>query len=168
VVDVQPTAEFLLYVRRRQAKMVGASAVAVIVGIAVIAAYHKVASLNIVMGGVIAFGVLLALGTVSGRHLLREINNCLAGPSRTMELQTYGYRTVKAVSNNRVLATLDDVGSTNRTPKVEFKAIWFTPGLAEAPGGAARVFGGESVGQAVLAIADNGGVLGRVKRVHPR
>jgi hypothetical protein len=168
VVDVQPTAEFLPYVRRRQAKMVGGSAVAVVVGIAVILAYHKVVTLNIVMGGVIVVGILLALGTMSGRRLLREIDKSLAGPARTMELQTYGYRSIKAVTNNRVLATLDDVGSTNRTPKVEFRAIWFTPGLAEAPGGTARVFGVEAVGEAVLAIANNGGVLGRVKRVHPR
>jgi hypothetical protein len=84
-----------------------------------------------------------------------------------MELRTWGSRSAGSLAVNRVLATLDDVGGRNRTPKVEFKAIWFTPGIAEAPDSEARVYGGEAVGRAVLAIGDQGAVMGRVKAVHP-
>lgn len=165
--DAQPTTGFISYVRRRQSKMISGGVAAVFIGIVVIVADHKTAGLNIAMGAVILLGVVLVLSSLSGRRLLREIDGSLAGPSRTMELHTYGYRTMRSVYNNRVLATLDDVGSTNRTPRIEFKAVWFTPGIAAAPAGEARVFGGDSSGQAVLAIAESGGVMGRVKRVRP-
>ena len=118
------------------------------------------------MGVVIFVGSVLLGGTVRSRQLLHQLESTLAGPTRAMELQTYGYRTMRSIYNNRVLATLDDAGSTNRTPTVEFKAIWFTPGIAEAPGGEATVYGGGAPGRAVMAITRAGGVMGRVKRVN--
>jgi hypothetical protein len=105
-------------------------------------------TLNIWMGGVTLLGVLLAVGSLAGRRVVREIVPVLSGPSRTMELRTRGSRSAGSPTIIRVLATLDDVGSRNRTPKIEFKAIWHTPGIAEAPGSDARVYGvGEAEGR---------------------
>ena len=85
-----------------------------------------------------------------------------------MELFTYPYRSIKAITNNAVLATLDELGSTERTPLVEFKARWFTPGIGEAPSSRADMFGDSKKGQVVLAVIENGGVLGRVHRIRPK
>ena len=84
-----------------------------------------------------------------------------------MDMQTWGYRTFRSPITNRVLATFDDMGSTNRVPRFEVKATWFTPGIAERPHGEARVYGGGRRGDVVLATGPQGTVLGRISRVRP-
>lgn len=105
------------------------------VGVVVIVIHHKSSTLNVYMGGVATFGILLILGgTLAGRRLLKELPTQMNLPARTMELFTYPYSAgPRNVFNvKRILATLDEVGSHERTPAIEFKAIWFTPGIGEA------------------------------------
>jgi len=167
VMSGQPVEDFLAYVRRRQSLMGRIGVAIIVVGIVAITAAHGVADLDIFMGAVVIVGVCLVVAAGAGRRLLREATAALAGPSRSLELQTYPYRAGwRSIGNDRVLATLDEPGSGARTPLVEFKATWFTPGIGEAPRGEARVFGGTRQGQAVLAVSDRGGVMGRVRRIH--
>lgn len=156
---------FLSYVRRRQRLMLSGGCGTAAVGVVVIVARHSSANLNIWMGALVLVGALLVLGTIPGRRLLRDIAPALSSSSRTMELQTWGYRTVRAPVVNRVLATLDDVGSTNRVPKFEVNATWFTPGIATAPHGDAIVYGGRVKGEALLAVGAQGAILGRIRKV---
>jgi hypothetical protein len=160
------TSWFLSYVRGRRRMMVGGGLVATALGVILIVT-HQSTTLDVWMGGLILFGVLLLIGSLNGRRVLREIIPTLSGPCRTMELRTWGYRSPGSRAINCVLATLDEVGGTNRTPKIEFKAIWFTPGIGESPSCEARVYGGEAVGRAVFAIGSQGAVMGRVKKLRP-
>ncbi len=158
---------FLAYVRRRQRLMLYGGTILFALGVLVLVTHHSNAGLNIWIGALALVGVLLALGTIPGRRLLRDIGPALEGPSRTMELQTWGYRTTRSPYRNRVLATLDDIGSTNRVPKFELTATWFTPGIAQGPHGEAVVCGGKARGDPLLAVGAQGAVLGRISKVRP-
>jgi hypothetical protein len=124
--------------------------------------------IRIVLGAVAFAGLCLVAGAMNGKRLLRQATSESSQASRSMELFTYPYRSIKAITNNAVLATLDELGSTERTPPVEFKARWFTPGIGEAPSSRADMFGDSKKGQVVLAVIENGGVLGRVHRIRPK
>jgi hypothetical protein len=120
---------------------------------------------QIVAGGIAIGGLCYWVAALSGVVLLRRAIRAAAEHGRRMELSTYLYRGVKSMTNDRVLSTLDDIGSKERTPLMEFKARWFTPGIAESPSSEADVYGGMEKGQAVLAVTEYGGVLGRVSRM---
>jgi hypothetical protein len=64
-----------------------------------------------------------------------------------------------------VLATVDEIGSTERTPLAEVRCYWFTPGIAERSSSPADLWGELRVGTTILAAGDQGGVIGKVRRM---
>lgn len=166
-ISSEPVVLFLAYVRRRQRLMLLGGTLFFAVGVVVMLVGPGGATLDIYMGAVTLFGFVLALGTVPGRRLVRDIGPALSGPPRTMEVQTWGYRSIRSPYTNRVLATLDEPGSTDRVPKLEVKATWFTPGITRHPAGDAAVYGVEVRGGPILAVAPGGSILGRIRKVRP-
>jgi hypothetical protein len=168
---MQPNAsidDFLKYVHRRRFLMVMCGSLATTLGIVVIAIHPQNSGLDVAMGALSIFGVLAVLGgSLASMRLLKEIPEQISLPCRSMELFTYSYSAGprNLFGFKRILATLDEVGSHERTPAIEFKAVWFTPGIGESTSSPAEVFGGRKHGQAILAFSHNGCVLGRVSRL---
>ncbi len=117
--------DFLQYVRRRRLKLVVYGLAIIALGMVVIALHPQSTDLNIWMGGLIFFGVGLSLsGSAVSYKLLREAQALVNSDGRTLELFTYLYRGgARSLRNDRVLATLDAIGSHERVPLIEFKAI---------------------------------------------
>ena len=157
----EATAWFLSYVRGRRIMMAGGGAALAAVAIIVIVIHYGSSNLNTWMAGVALGGVLVVVGSLNGRRVLREIIPSCRDRAARWNCGRGVRESAGSAVINRVLSTLDDVGGRNRTPKIEFKAIWYTPGIAESPSGEARVYGGEGVGQAVLAIGNQARSWGR-------
>jgi len=78
----ESTAWFLSYVRGRRLMMAGGGVALAALGVVVIVVHHGSANLNIGMGGVTLVGVLLALGSLADRTVLREVLPLLSRPYR--------------------------------------------------------------------------------------
>ncbi len=165
--DQATVGSFLRWVQHRRALMLAGGGLAAAGAAVGIAAFHGggFRMLDWLFGFVLACGMMVATGSFTGARRLAEATTLAQGPSRTLELALWPYRTSgRAIVKNAVLGTLDEMGSTERTPAVEFRAIWFTPGIGESPQSEAEVFGRLVLGSTVVVRSPAGCLVGRVTR----
>lgn len=168
---VAPPPEALLFlrmVRRVQTLMIWISAAVVLVCSIAAAALDRYGGIQFLLIAAAIAGFCWLIVGVDGSVLLRRAEKLSVGPSQTMDMKTSLLRSTKSMVSNRVLVTLTPIGAASDS-KVTFKARWFTPGMAEAPLGTAKVFEARDGRSVAFAVTDRGGVLGRPLRTkrHP-
>jgi len=111
-------------------------------------------------------GIMFAAGSRVGSSVLSQAKALVAEPGVQMELSVWPYRAGRSLHRtNRVLVTLDEPGSTERSPLGELKPLWSTPAASTATR-LADVYGSMSEGQVVLVAALDGSCyLGRLHKL---
>jgi hypothetical protein len=153
--------DFLDLLRRRVARLWVIAGALVGIGLIVAWAIAAVIVLGVIL---VAVGVMVAVSALMGRRMLQRGQDLALLSRRALQMWTYpvsgrGGWTVA------VLATFDEVDSTNRTPWAEVRTAWFTPGIAEKPTAVAEVYSTFEPGGYLLAVQENGGIVGKLKIV---
>ena len=123
-------------------------------------------SATVLFSVILVAAVSIMVAALSARRHIHIGESLLRHESRLLEMRTSPYRTACRWTNNRLRVTLDNRGSTSRTPLAEFKAAWTTPRLTREPRQDASVFGPLALDANVLAVSSEGCAIGRVRRVH--
>jgi hypothetical protein len=163
VTDEQ-VADFIHYARFCRRLIAALSFFVTVVGFVTVAVEPHNSTLDVGAVSVALIAAGLFCFALVNSVLLREAKKALHGSSRELELTTYPY-SITGIRDNALLATLDEAGSRERTPMVDFKARWWSRGMMRAPTSIARAYGGFERGHAVIAVSDKGGIIGRVTRV---